>query len=67
MADEVNLELTKIYSKIMQSSYKRKEIEEIFKRIVEKVDSKLTRTKNDDEVRALRMEFEQIRKDIYGL
>ena len=36
--DEMNIELSKILAKIMQSSYKRKEIGEVMERIMAKIE-----------------------------
>lgn len=61
---DVNVELTKILGKVMQNSYKKKEIAEIVDRIIGKI---ATSRNNDEEIRKLRMEFEEIRKTYYKI
>lgn len=67
MPEDVNTELAKVLSKVMQSSYKRKEASEIMERIMNKVDRIITNRYDENEIRALRLEFEEIRKGFYEL
>lgn len=68
MAEQnLNIELTKIFGKVMQSSYKKKEAQETIERIIEKVENKLINQHSDTEIKALRLEFEEIRKSFYDL
>lgn len=64
--NNTNIELTKILGKVMQNSYKKKEIAEIIERIIEKIERRTDRN-NEEEIRKLRMEFEEIRKDYYKI
>ena len=66
MDEDLALELSKVLAKTMQSSYRRKEIEEAIARITDKMERVLTPTP-DDKVRELRIQFEEIRKQFYGL
>lgn len=65
--ENLNVELTKILGKVMQNSYKKKEVSEIVDRIIAKIERRLTSNYNDAEIRALRIEFEEIRKSLYDL
>lgn len=65
--ENLNIELTKILGKVMQSSYKKKEVSEIVERIINKVESKIVNRYDDAEIKSLRMEFEEIRKSFYDL
>ena len=67
MGDEINLELSKILAKAMQSSYKKKEIEEAVARIMEKMDRALLSRNDAQKIRELRAQFELIRRDFFGL
>lgn len=68
MVDEgINIELTKILGKVMQSSYKKKEVCEIIDRIIEKIEKRVVEKVDEGEIRKLRMEFEEIRKIVYEL
>jgi len=65
--EDINTELSKILSKVMQSSYKRKDVNEIIERIAVKIGKIVFETHKEDEIRSLRMEFENIRKSFYDL
>lgn len=67
MHEEASTELSKILSKIMQSSYKRKEIGEIVERIMDKVGRAVASRYDDAEIQSLRLEFEEIRRSFYEL
>lgn len=67
MPDDVNLELSKILSKVMQSSYKRKEINERIERIIGRIGNEVGSDKKETAIRSLRLQFEEIRKDYYNL
>lgn len=60
-------EMTKILAKIMQSSYKKKEISDTVDRILTKMEAKVFKQYDDSTIRSLRLEFEEIRKDLYGI
>ena len=64
---ETETELTKILAKIMQSSYKKKEISETIDRILNKLENKVFNKYDDSTIKSLRLEFEEIRKDLYGI
>lgn len=60
-------ELSKVLAKTMQCSFKRKEVEERIKRIIDKTE-RIIETKTDQEtIRKLRREFEEVRMAYYGL
>lgn len=63
----LNIELTKILGKVMQSSYKKKEIQEIIERISSRLENRMVAQYNDSEIKTLRVEFEEIRKTLYDL
>lgn len=63
--EEANLEFSKILSKIMQSSYKRKEVATRIESIMEKM--KYKEPNNTGDICTLRLELEKIRRDFYGL
>lgn len=67
MEDDLGTELSKILAKTMQSSYKRKEIEETMGRIMGKTEKALLLKYDEEKIRELRREFEDIRKAFYGL
>lgn len=67
MPEEPGAELSKILSKIMQSSYKRKEIGEIVERIMDKVGRIAESRYDESEIRSLRLEFEEMRRGYYEL
>lgn len=67
MPGEMNTELSKVLSKVMQSSYKRKEAGEVMERIMSKVDKLVMGKYDESEIRSLRLEFEEIRKGFYEL
>lgn len=56
------LEITKILAKVMQSSYKRKELGEITKRIMKKVEGMIK--VDTSEYEKLKSEYLEIRKEI---
>lgn len=60
-------EMTKVLAKIMQSSYKKKEISDTVDRIFTKLENKIFNKYDDTTIKALRLEFEEIRKDLYGI
>lgn len=64
---DINMQLDKILSKVMQNSYKRKEIEELIERISSKIHNMLSEAHKEDEIRSLRSEFENIRREFYNL
>ncbi|KAI5148140.1 hypothetical protein ENBRE01_0128 [Enteropsectra breve] len=65
--DESNIEFSKILAKVMQSSYKNKEVAEIVDRIVAKTDRLVQSNYDSEKVKDLRKEFEEIRQSFYGL
>ena len=65
--DDINMELSKILAKTMQSSYRKKEIHEIMSRIIEKLDEIIRKDIDDTKLRQLRKEFEELRREYYGL
>ena len=65
--EHINTELTKILAKIMQSSYKKSEINEMVEGIMKRVEKIATSTYDLGEIKSLRMEFEEIRREFYGL
>lgn len=65
MSEEQNMEYSKILAKIMQNSYKRKEIEEIVDRIILKLNNTLFDSNDATNVMALRLEFEELRKEFF--
>jgi hypothetical protein len=67
MADCKDVEMTKILGKIMQSSYKKKEVNETINRILKKIEGKLSINYDEMIVKQLRKEFEEIRKNIYEI
>ncbi|KAI5170346.1 hypothetical protein PAEPH01_1354 [Pancytospora epiphaga] len=67
MKEDVNIELSKVLAKVMQSSYKKKEVRESVERVMEKVERFMLLQNDESKVRELRIEFEEIRKRFYGL
>lgn len=67
MGEDINLELSKILAKTMQNSYKKKEIQETVERIIEKTERLICKEDESGNVRKLRMELEEIRKEFFGL
>lgn len=65
--DDINMELSKILAKTMQSSYKKKEIHEVIIRIIDKFDGIIKRDGDDSQLKQMRKEFEEIRREYYGL
>lgn len=65
--DDLDLELSKILAKVMQYSYKRHECQEIVDRVISKLQKRSSGTVCEENVRALRKEFENIRRRYYGL
>jgi hypothetical protein len=65
--DNLNIELAKVLGKVMQNSYKKKEMSEIINRILNKLEKKTFEECDETEIRTLRMEFEEIRKGFYEL
>lgn len=62
-----NLELSKILAKVMQSSYKRQECQEIMESILEMVEDQSAGRTDEEKIRNLRNEFEEIRAAYYNL
>jgi uncharacterized ferredoxin-like protein len=58
-----NLEITKILAKVMQSSFKRKELDEIVIRIVNKMEE-VIKGNRSEEYEELKKEFKEIKKEI---
>lgn len=65
--EENDLEMAKILGKIMQSSYKKKEVSETIERIITKMESKFINRYDDSAIKSLRLEFEEIRKNLYDI
>lgn len=65
--EALDLELSKILAKIMQSSYKKKEVGECIDRIIKKLENKVINRYDDVAIKSLRLEFEEIRKNLYGI
>lgn len=65
--DETDQIMTKILGKIMQSSYKKKEVAETVERIVRKMENKVLNRYDDSAIKSLRLEFEEIRKSLYDI
>jgi hypothetical protein len=61
---DYNLEITKILAKIMNNSYKRKEISEITFRIIDKMESVIDSSNMDDEFNKLKEEFISLKSDL---
>lgn len=61
---DYNLEITKILAKIMNNSYKRKEISEIMFRIINKMELVIDNSNMDDEFDKLKEEFNNLKSDI---
>lgn len=61
---DYNLEVTKILAKVMNNSYKRKEISEIFFRIFEKMENIIKPCKLNDEFFKLKEEFSTLKLEI---
>lgn len=64
---DLNLELSKILAKTMQSSYKKSEIKNTITRIINKLERGVSEKCNQEKIIKLRSEVEEIRKKIYGL
>ncbi|KAI4291973.1 hypothetical protein PAPHI01_1247 [Pancytospora philotis] len=64
---EMSVELSKVLAKVMQNSFKRKEVTETVERIMGKMERVFASQTNEQTVRELRSEFEKIRKSFYGL
>lgn len=62
-----NLELSKILAKVMQCSYKRQECQEIMESILEMVEDQSAGRTDEEKIRNLRNEFEEIRAAYYNL
>lgn len=63
MTKDIDLELSKILAKIMENSYRKKEIEEIIYRIMEKFKKLVSSNKNEEKVKNLRLKFEEIQRN----
>lgn len=63
MTKDIDLELSKILAKIMENSYRKKEIEEIIYRIMEKFKKLVFSNKNEEKVKNLRLKFEEIQRN----
>lgn len=64
---DLSLELSKILAKTMQNSYKRKEVEETVRRIIEKIEKMNSKEHDEERLRTLRRQFEEIRQSLYEL
>lgn len=64
---DMKTELANILSKTMKSSYLKKEIQETIDRIIQKIDNKVLKLSDPEKIRELRREFEQIRRELFGL
>ncbi|AFM98621.1 hypothetical protein KMI_08g13190 [Encephalitozoon hellem] len=62
-----DLEITKILAKTMQSSYRKKQVEELVSRILEKMQSIIGPARAHGEIETLRAEFEALKQEAYSL
>ncbi|EQB60554.1 hypothetical protein NAPIS_ORF01887 [Vairimorpha apis BRL 01] len=61
---DFNLEITKILAKIMQNNMKKKEMQEILYRIIDKMDYILSENDSFENFLELKREYEVLMKDI---
>ncbi|KAL6121072.1 hypothetical protein NUSPORA_02063 [Nucleospora cyclopteri] len=67
LEEELNQELSKIFTKTMECSLKRKEVSDLVNQIAEKLSDKTVNCKKEENLRKIRLEFEEIRKSFYDL
>lgn len=60
------LETTKILVKTMQSSYKKKQINELILRIIRKVEGLMEPGYNDEDIAALKAEFMSLKQEAHS-
>jgi hypothetical protein len=63
MKEDYEFELTKILAKVMQGSYRRKELHGLVLRIVGKAEKAFELGVNEEELRVLRGEYERLRSE----
>lgn len=61
-----DLDVTKILAKVMQSSYKKKQISEVAQRIIGKMQQILSHPRSSN-IEALKLEFAALREESYSL
>ncbi|AFN83343.1 hypothetical protein EROM_070920 [Encephalitozoon romaleae SJ-2008] len=61
------LEITKILAKTMQSSYRKKQVEELVSRILQKIQCIIGPAKTHEEIEALKAEFMALKQEAYSL
>ncbi|CAD25629.2 hypothetical protein [Encephalitozoon cuniculi GB-M1] len=61
------LEITKILAKTMQSSYRKKQVEELVSRILLKMQAVIRPSGDCDEIEALRSEFMFLKQEAHSL
>lgn len=61
MKDVYETELTKILAKVMQSSFRRKEMNDKMNAILDKIDSVLQSNDKNEDVEELKREFNEIK------
>lgn len=67
LENSCELEITKILAKIMQSSYRKKQINELILRILQKVQNAMKPNYNDKDVEAIKLEFIALREEASSL
>ncbi|KHN69359.1 hypothetical protein CWI42_080950 [Ordospora colligata] len=62
-----DLEITKILAKVMQCSYKKKQVNEIISRIMQKIETVINLHDNNQSIESLRSEFVTLKQEAYSL
>ncbi len=61
------LEITKILAKVMQCSYKKKQVNEIISRIMQKIETVINLHDSSQSIESLRSEFVTLKQEAYSL
>ncbi|KAH9411123.1 hypothetical protein HK407_08g12670 [Ordospora pajunii] len=64
--DAHDLEITKILAKVMQSSYKKKQVNEIVSRVVQKIEAVIHLHDNSQIIESLKSEFAALKQEAYS-